>query len=129
MPYYEAGGFEKIPDSTDYYSGFEARPGDYLNGENMTDEATADLGGLSTVLDIARTRENFDYDKFFTIFGQMFYQPATNAEYQLFLNDVHPPGMYRVNVGVQQYDEFNRTYNVTEGDQMYLAPENRITIW
>jgi putative endopeptidase len=30
---------------------------------------------------------------------------------------------------VQQFDEFMETYDVKEGDGMYLAPEDRITIW
>ncbi|HJJ55015.1 MAG TPA: M13 family metallopeptidase, partial [Methanocorpusculum sp.] len=120
---------EKEQKIADYFSSFEARPGEYLNGSIMTGEVIADLGGLSVVLDIARTKENFDYARFFTAYAQNMYMPQMNSLYSTLLNDVHPPGMYRVNVNVQQYDEFLDTFNVTEGDQMYLAPENRLTIW
>lgn len=113
----------------DYFGSFEARPGEYLDGKILTAEAIADFGGLSTVLDIARTTEDFDYDAFFTVYGQNLYQPVMNALYGIYLADVHPPGMYRVNVGVQQYDEFIDTYQVTEENLMYLAPEDRLTIW
>ncbi|MBQ7700347.1 MAG: hypothetical protein IJT49_08415 [Clostridia bacterium] len=40
--------------------------------------------------------------------------------------DVHPLNHYRTNVNVQMYDEFYRTYDVKEGDGMYLKPEYRI---
>jgi predicted metalloendopeptidase len=35
----------------------------------------------------------------------------------------------RVNVPLQQYDEFLDFYDIKEGDGMYLSPENRVTIW
>lgn len=120
---------EKEKNIADYLSSFEARPGEYLNGSRMTGEAISDFSGLSIALDIARDIDGFDYDNFFTVYGQGLYQPVMNALYDIYLADVHSPGMYRVNVAVQQYDEFLNTYNVTEGNQMYLAPENRLTIW
>ena len=42
---------------------------------------------------------------------------------------MHPLSFYRVNVGVQQFDEFYDTYGVQEGDGMYLAPDKRIKVW
>ena len=35
----------------------------------------------------------------------------------------------RINATSQQFDEFLETYGVTEGDGMYLAPEDRVAIW
>ena len=35
----------------------------------------------------------------------------------------------RINATLQQYDEFLDCYGIKEGDGMYLAPENRVTIW
>lgn len=43
--------------------------------------------------------------------------------------DVHPLKYLRVNVVLQQFDEFLETYGIKEGDQMYLAPKDRIIIW
>jgi putative endopeptidase len=45
------------------------------------------------------------------------------------INDVHPLPYLRVNCTLQQYDEFLDFYGITEGDGMYLAPENRVNIW
>ena len=30
---------------------------------------------------------------------------------------------------LQQFDEFLETYDIKEGDGMYLAPEDRIAVW
>ncbi|MBQ6442506.1 MAG: hypothetical protein IJJ13_07960 [Lachnospiraceae bacterium] len=35
----------------------------------------------------------------------------------------------RTNVTLQQFDEFYETYGVVEGDTMYLAKEDRISVW
>lgn len=58
------------------------------------------------------------------------YSPFTDELYTDFiLKDVHPPHMYRINVNVQQYDEFLDAFDVKEGDMMYLPKDKRITIW
>ena len=43
--------------------------------------------------------------------------------------DEHPLSYSRTNVPVQQFEEFYETYGVKEGDNMYLAPEDRLIIW
>ena len=43
--------------------------------------------------------------------------------------DEHPVPYLRVNIPVQQYEEFVETYGVKEGDGMYVAPEDRICVW
>ena len=45
------------------------------------------------------------------------------------LQDSHPLDYSRTNVPVQQFQEFYDTYDVKEGDAMYLAPEDRVVIW
>ena len=41
----------------------------------------------------------------------------------------HPLYYLRINATCQQFDEFFETYDIKEGDLMYLAPEDRISIW
>ena len=43
--------------------------------------------------------------------------------------DSHPSSYLDVNGSAQQFEEFYETYDVQEGDGMYLAPEDRIPIW
>ena len=45
------------------------------------------------------------------------------------LADEHPMAYLRINTTLQQYDEFLDFYGITEGDGMYLAPEDRVAIW
>ena len=52
-----------------------------------------------------------------------------DLESMLFKTDEHPLPFYRVNVGVQQFDEFYETYDVKEGDGMYLEPDKRVKVW
>ena len=43
--------------------------------------------------------------------------------------DVHPLKYLRINTVLQQFDEFLDTYGIEKGDNMYLAPEDRVCIW
>ncbi len=43
--------------------------------------------------------------------------------------DEHPLAYLRVNIPVQQFEEFYKTFDVKEGDGMYLAPEDRLEVW
>ena len=45
------------------------------------------------------------------------------------MSDNHPLAMLRVNVVVQQFEEFYDTYGVKPGDGMYLEPDKRICVW
>jgi putative endopeptidase len=43
--------------------------------------------------------------------------------------DNHSAGHIRINSVVQHIDDWYELFGVTEGDALYLAPEQRITIW
>jgi predicted metalloendopeptidase len=47
----------------------------------------------------------------------------------LIVTDPHVPDMYRVLGPLQNFDLFYKTYDVKEGDGMYLPPEERVNIW
>ena len=44
-------------------------------------------------------------------------------------SDEHSPAIIRVNAILSTLDVFYETYDVTEGDGMYIAPEDRISRW
>ena len=50
-------------------------------------------------------------------------------EMQYIATDPHPVYCYRCNIPVQNFDEFLETFDVKEGDGMYLAPQDCIAIW
>ncbi|HEV2066385.1 MAG TPA: M13 family metallopeptidase [Thermomicrobiales bacterium] len=43
--------------------------------------------------------------------------------------DPHSPGQVRAVLPIQNMDEFYEAFDITEGDGMYLPPEERIIIW
>jgi predicted metalloendopeptidase len=43
--------------------------------------------------------------------------------------DPHSPARYRVNGVVRNMDAWYEAFNVTEGDALYLPPEERVQIW
>ncbi|MBR3515747.1 MAG: hypothetical protein IKO10_05480 [Lachnospiraceae bacterium] len=51
-----------------------------------------------------------------------------SSELSRLMQDEHPLDYSRTSVPVQQFEEFYETYDVQEGDNMYLAPEDRLTI-
>ena len=44
-------------------------------------------------------------------------------------SDPHSPEKYRTNGVVIHMPSFYSAFKVMPGDQMYLAPENRVTLW
>ena len=54
--------------------------------------------------------------------------PRDTAAYYATL-DVHAQDKLRVNRVLQTLDEFYTTFGITEGDGMWVAPENRVAIW
>jgi predicted metalloendopeptidase len=101
-----------------------------VNGNNIKDEAIADMGGIKSVLYVARNIPDFDYDEFFRAFARQYAQQTTKEnELDTIRGDVHPLPFHRINIILQQYDEFIETYDIKPGDGMYLSPENRVTVW
>ncbi len=114
----------------DYYNTIILFDGETVDGETVKTEAAADLSAVQVLLAYAREQEDWDYKAFFESFGRVF---AAQYSYvnAIMINqaDVHPAGNLRINVNVQMFDEFYETYNVSEEDGMYLAPEARINLW
>lgn len=113
-----------------YFTALPAYPGaGPYKGDNVKGEAIADMGGIKCMLGIAKERENFDYDLFFTSYAQLWASKATFIYETMMTNDEHPIDCFRVNVTLQQFDEFLETYDIQPGDGMYLSPEKRILVW
>jgi putative endopeptidase len=95
----------------------------------MTGEACADMAGLKCVLRIVGQKDGFDYDKFFRAYADGYLTKDTLQTAYRRINDTHPMSYLRINATLQQYDEFLDFYDINEGDNMYLAPEDRVAIW
>jgi len=112
-----------------YYNKMHPWAGQNFYGSTMTGEAGADMAGLKVVLRIAKENRDFDYDKFFRAVADGWLIKDTLPNAYRRIHDVHPMGYLRINCTLQQYDEFLNFYGITEGDGMYLAPEDRVAIW
>ncbi|MBO6134888.1 MAG: M13 family metallopeptidase, partial [Lachnospiraceae bacterium] len=104
--------------------------GTKYSGQMVQTEAIADMAGIKCMLMLAKRVPNFDYDKFFRANARLWARVNTlQVSEALVLTDTHPIEYLRANVTLQQYDEFIETYDIKEGDGMYIAPENRIAVW
>ena len=112
-----------------YFNAIHPWEGQDLNGEAVIGEACADMAALKCLLRIAAGKPDFDYDKFFRAYAD---RNATREKLEwamVVLEDEHPMAYLRINTCLQQYDEFLNFYGIIEGDNMYLAPEDRVSIW
>ncbi len=99
-------------------------------GQIVSAEATADMGGIRATLHLAEKESDFDYDLYFRTYATIWrINVDIDSEKDSIASDEHPLAFYRVNIGLQQFDEFYETYGITEGDGMYLAPKSRIKVW
>ena len=112
-----------------YYNAMHPWEGQDFDGDNMKGEACADMAALKCILRIAAEKEDFDYDKFFRAYADRYACLDTIDMAMVRLMDEHPMNYLRVNANLQQFDEFLNFYGITEGDNMYLAPEDRVAIW
>ena len=113
----------------DYYNAMHPWQGQDFYGSIMTGEACADMAGIKVMLLLAAEKPDFDYDLFFRTYAKVWLTKDSLQMAYARINDNHPMGYLRINATLQQYDEFLNCYGITEGDGMYLAPENRVAIW
>ena len=114
----------------DYYDRITVFGDEKVNGTMIQTEAIADMTGLEIMLLLASKEDNFDYKRFFESYANLWKKIGTYENISMLLTqDEHPLNYIRINTCVQQFDEFYETFDVKEGDGMYLAPEDRVLVW
>ncbi len=123
------------------YSNIEVMDSVFINGKFTLGENIGDLGGLLGAYDGLQRyyKENGRPGKIdgFTPEQRFFMSWATvwrtkqreEALRTQVKTDSHSPGMYRAIEPLKNIDAFYEAFNITEGDPMYVAPENRVRIW
>lgn len=113
-----------------YYSNIEVDEGKYVNGFLTVGENISDLGGVACVLDIAKKSDNANLKELFENYATIWREISTKElKDYLLKNDPHSPKKVRVNGVLSQFEEFYDTYDVKEGDKMYIKPGDRLIIW
>ena len=113
-----------------WYDGFIPFEGAEYYGEDVQTEACADMASMKCLLAIAAEKEDFDYDAFFRQFAANWRDQSTLASLESKMRfDSHSMHYMRINATLAQFDEFLNFYGITEGDRMYIFPEDRVAIW
>ncbi|MGO2863317.1 MAG: M13-type metalloendopeptidase, partial [Brevibacterium sp.] len=107
----------------------------HVNGALTVGENIGDLGGLSIgwkalELELGVTPSREQARTFFEAWAKAWRSKMRTEERVRRLSiDPHAPEEFRCNQVVKNMTAFHDTYGVTEADDMYLAPEERVTIW
>ena len=122
------------------YGAFEPVPGYKVNGELTLGENIADNSGLEIAYKAYHLSLNGQPplaidglggdERFFLGFAQVWRGKARDqAMIQQLKSDPHSPEEIRANGTVRNHPGYYTTFGVKPGDQMYLAPEKRVSIW
>ncbi|MBO5866552.1 MAG: M13 family metallopeptidase, partial [Clostridia bacterium] len=119
----------KVQQMIEQFDGIEL-PWGKVNGAFIVSENMADNGGVAVTLDIMARTAGANYQEYFYNWAKIWCQKAKPEYSQLLLSvDVHGPCILRANMPPRNFDEWYTAFDVTEKDQMYIAPEKRIVIW
>ena len=121
---------ERVSAVSDYVSSITLTPDRTMDPSIVINEVIADMGGMALALDLAADIEGFDYAEMFREYADLWSATYTQSYDDMYLSsDEHPPNCARVNMTVQQFQEFMDAFDVSEGDGMYLSPEDMVAIW
>ena len=115
-------------------------PGHHVNGALTIGENIGDLGGLDIAWKAYVLSLNGEEppviesmtgaQRFFLSWAQAWQLKARDEEViRLLAIDPHSPNEFRCNQIVRNIDEFYRTFTVSQGDDLWLDPSDRVTIW
>nr|WP_267869577.1 M13-type metalloendopeptidase [Massilia agrisoli] len=122
------------------YNAFSPLPGYNVNGaltlgENIGDNSGVaiaykayklSLGGKPAPVIDGLTGDQ----RFYMGFGQVWRMKMREAAQIVQVKtDPHSPGQFRANGTMRNQQGFYEAFDVKEGDKMYLAPKDRVTIW
>jgi endothelin-converting enzyme/putative endopeptidase len=123
------------------YDAFEPIEGLHVNGQLTMGENIGDLGGLQMAYAayqryVAENGEppvidGFTGDqRFFLSWAQVWRaKMREDAARRQIVTDPHSPPQERVNGVVRNLDAWYEAFDVTEGNKLYLPPDQRVRIW
>lgn len=113
----------------DLFEGVETGVG-LCNGKLTLSENIADGGGISCALEASKSESNHSSKEFFTNWAIVWRNKASESYRKILLStDPHAPAKLRANQQVKNLDDFYETFDIKEGDGMFLPKEKRVNIW
>ena len=123
------------------YDAIEVLDSVFVNGKFTLGENIGDLGGVLGAYDgLQRLYEEIgrpeDIDgltaeqRFFMSWATVWRTKQRDESLRNQVKtDPHTPGRYRATEPLKNIDAFYEAFNITEGDAMFVAPEDRVRIW
>ena len=122
------------------YSGYQVFDDLNVNGELTLGENIGDLSGVTIAYKAYKASLNGKEapvidgltgdERFFMGYAQIWRGKMVEKSLRnRVATDPHSPGEFRVLGILSNFDQFYETFDVKEGDAMYLAPEKRVSIW
>ena len=124
------------------YSQFSPIEGEFVNGRLALGENIGDVGGMSMAYRAyqlyledhggeAEVLDGFTGDqRFFMAWAQVWRNLQTEAGMiQQLRRGPHSPAQYRINGAVRNQDAWYEAFGITEEHELYLPPEERVSIW
>jgi putative endopeptidase len=122
------------------FAAYDTGLGVSINPKLTMGENIADLGGLNLGLDayhaslhgrIAPVIDGYTGDqRVFLGWAQVWReQERPDAERQALVTDPHSPGKYRALTAERNMSAWYKAFDVQPGQALYLAPQDRVTIW
>ncbi|GGP53871.1 M13 family metallopeptidase [Shewanella saliphila] len=122
------------------YDGYQVFDDLHVNGSLTLGENIGDLSGVTIAYKAYKMSLNGEEapvidgltgdQRFFMGFTQIWrVKMKEEAMRNRVATDPHSPGHFRALGALSNMPEFYTTYDVKEGDKMYIAPENRVKIW
>jgi len=125
----------------DQYDNFKILDSLHVNGKLTLGENIADFGGITVALNalknvLKKTGNNAKIDgytptqRFFLSFAQVWRMSIRDKELMRRIKeDVHSPGVARVNAVVRNVPDFYEAFAIKTTDPLYLPAEKRAKIW
>ncbi len=112
------------------YSAYKAFPDLALNGQLTLSENLSDLAGLAAAYDAFKaTNPGGDDREFFIGYARSWRNLARDASLRRqVMTDGHAPAKWRTYT-VRNLDAWYKAFDVQPGQQLYLAPQERVRVW
>ena len=125
----------------DQYNSFKILDTLHIDGDLTLGENIADIGGVTLALNALKNALKSSNDtslidgftplqRFFISYSQVWRMSIRDKELMRRIKeDVHSPGIARVNGVMSNIPEYYEVFNINEKDALFLAPDKRAKIW